>query len=98
MKNVYGHNLTVTLFGESHGQAIGAVIDGIASGIKVDEDFIKSQLSLRRPSGSISTARSEEDNFKILSGVFGGVTTGTPICIVIENQNTVSKDYSDIEG
>lgn len=98
MKNVYGHNLTLTLFGESHGAAIGAVIDGIASGIKINEEFIKSQLSLRRPSGNISTARSEEDNFKILSGVFGGVTTGTPLCIVIENQNTVSKDYSDVEG
>ncbi len=98
MKNVYGHNLTLTLFGESHASTIGAVIDGIASGIKINEEFIKSQLFLRRPSGNISTARSEEDNFKILSGVFSGYTTGTPICIVIENQNTVSKDYSDIEG
>ncbi len=98
MKNVYGHNLTLTLFGESHGKAIGAVIDGIASGIKIDEDFIKSQLSLRRPLGDISTARREEDKFEILSGVFNGYTTGTAICIVIENQNTASKDYSDVEG
>ena len=98
MKNVYGHNLTLTLFGESHGKAIGAVIDGIASGIKIDEDFIKSQLSLRRPLGDISTARCEEDKFEILSGVFNGYTTGTSICIVIENQNTASKDYSDVEG
>ena len=98
MKNVYGHNLTLTLFGESHGKAIGAVIDGIASGIKIDEDFIKSQLSLRRPLGDISTARREEDKFEILSGVFNGYTTGTSICIVIENQNTASKDYSDVEG
>lgn len=98
MKNVYGHNLTLTLFGESHGKAIGAVIDGIASGIKIDEDFIKSQLSLRRPLGDISTARREEDKFEILSGVFNGYTTGTSICIVIENQNTASEDYSDVEG
>ena len=98
MKNVYGHNLTITLFGESHGDAIGAVIDGIASGIKIDEDFIKGQLDLRRPSGAISTARSEADEFKILSGVFNGFTTGTPVCIIIENQNKVSKDYSDVNG
>ena len=98
MKNVYGHNLTLTLFGESHGQAIGAVIDGIASGIKIDEGFIKKQLSLRRPVGDISTARCEEDKFQILSGVFNGYTTGTPICIVIENQNTCGKDYSEING
>ncbi len=98
MKNIYGHNLTLTLFGESHGQAIGAVIDGIASGIKIDEEFIKGQLDLRKPVGSISTVRVEDDEFKILSGVFNGYTTGTPICIIIENQNTFSKDYSEIEG
>lgn len=98
MKNTYGHNLTITLFGESHGEAIGAVIDGIASGIKIDKQFINNQLSLRRPFGKISTARSEEDNFKILSGVFNGYTTGTPICIVIENQDIKSKDYSMING
>ncbi len=96
MKNTFGNNVSITLFGESHGAAIGAVLDGISPGIVVDEAFIKSQLALRRPVGAISTPRVEEDNFTILSGVFEGKTTGTPICIVIENQNTKSKDYGEI--
>ena len=95
MKNTFGNNVSVTLFGESHGEAIGAVIDGLAAGIKVDTDFIASQLDLRRPVGSISTPRAEKDNFKILSGVFEGKTTGTPICIVIPNENTHSSDYDE---
>ncbi len=98
MKNVFGNNITITLFGESHGEAIGAVLDGIAPGIEVDEDFIRHQLSLRRPSGEISTARSEADLFSIKSGVVGGKTTGTPICIIIENENKISKDYSELDG
>ena len=98
MKNTLGQNVAITLFGESHGEAIGAVVDGLAAGIKVDDEFIKSQLSLRRPVGSISTPRVEADEFKILSGVFNGYTTGTPICIVIPNENTKSKDYSEIRS
>lgn len=94
MKNTLGKNVTLTLFGESHGAAVGAVLDGIAPGIEVDEDFIKAQLSLRRPADNTSTARREPDNFTILSGVFEGKTTGTPICIIIPNENTKSKDYS----
>ena len=94
MKNVFGHNVSITLFGESHGAEIGAVIDGLAPGIRVDEEFISSQLLLRRPSGAISTARVEADKFRIVSGVFEGYTTGTPIAIIIPNENTKSKDYS----
>ena len=93
MKNTIGNNLSVTLFGESHGAAIGAVIDGLAAGITVDEENIRRALSLRRPAGKISTARCEADEFRILSGVFDGKTTGTPLCIVIENNDTRSKDY-----
>lgn len=96
MKNTIGQNVSVTLFGESHGEGIGAVIDGLAAGIEVDESFIENQLDLRRPVGKISTPRVEKDNFKILSGVFEGKTTGTPICIVIPNENTKSKDYGEI--
>lgn len=96
MKNTLGTNVTVTLFGESHGDSIGAVIDGLAAGIKVDEDFIRAQLTLRRPAGRISTARQESDPFKIVSGVFEGRTTGTPICIVIPNGDTRSKDYGEL--
>lgn len=94
MKNVLGNSITVTLFGESHGEQIGAVIDGIAPGIDVNLDFMRAQLELRKPHGKISTQRVETDEPHIVSGVFEGKTTGTPICILFENNNTKSKDYS----
>ncbi len=94
MKNILGTNLTLTLFGESHGEAIGAVIDGISPGIKVDKEEIDKMLTLRRPSGLISTQRQEKDDYSIVSGVFEGRTTGTPICIIIQNSSQRSKDYS----
>ena len=94
MKNTFGNSVAVTLFGESHGAAIGAVIDGLAPGIPVDEAYIARQLTLRRPSGQISTGRREADPFQILSGVVGGKTTGTPIAIVIPNQDAKSGDYA----
>ena len=94
MKNSFGNAVSVTLFGESHGAEIGAVLDGMPAGIPVDEAFIRSQLSLRRPQGRISTARVEPDAFRIVSGVFEGHTTGTPICILIPNTNTRSEDYT----
>lgn len=94
MKNSLGQNVTVTVFGESHGTGVGAVLDGMPAGIPVSEEFINHQLSLRRPSGDISTPRIEADNYIIYSGVYNGFTTGTPICIVIPNENTRSKDYS----
>ena len=93
MKNTFGQSVSVSLFGESHGPAVGAVIDGLSPGIAVSEDFIASRLSRRRPSSALDTPRQEKDEFKILSGVFNGKTTGTPICIVIPNENTRSKDY-----
>ncbi|MBR6651463.1 MAG: chorismate synthase [Clostridia bacterium] len=98
MKNTFGNNVSVTLFGESHGAAIGAVVDGLPAGIPVSEDFICHQLSLRRPIGKISTPRREADKFHILSGVYNGYTTGTSIAIVIENTNTHSSDYSDMRS
>ena len=94
MKNSIGNNLQVTLFGESHGPVIGCVLDGLTPGIKIDEDFIRHQLSLRRPSGKISTARVEKDEFQIVSGEFNGYTTGTSLCILIPNSTQHSKDYS----
>ncbi|MCR4790136.1 MAG: chorismate synthase [Treponemataceae bacterium] len=93
MKNTLGQNMTLTLFGESHGPYIGAVLDGLAPGIKVDKDFMNHQLDLRRPSGRISTARVEKDEFILASGVFNDRTTGTPLCILIPNQVQHSKDY-----
>lgn len=94
MKNVFGNSITVTLFGESHGAEIGAVVDGLAPGIDVDLEFMRKQLDLRKPHGKISTQRVETDEPHIVSGVFEGKTTGTPICILFENLNTKSKDYS----
>lgn len=94
MKNTFGNSVAVTIFGESHGEAIGAVLDGLAPGIRVDEEFIAAQLTLRRPSGKTGTARREQDPFRIVSGCFEGRTTGTPLCILIPNENTRSKDYS----
>lgn len=97
MKNTIGNSLTVTLFGESHGKAIGAVIDGMPSGIEVDEAYIAYQLSRRRPKDALSTPRQEKDEYRILSGVFEGKTTGTPICITIPNADTQSGDYGEMQ-
>ncbi|MBO4409181.1 MAG: chorismate synthase [Spirochaetales bacterium] len=94
MKNSFGNSMTVTLFGESHGQCTGVVLDGLAPGIRVDDSFIRAQLDLRRPSGAISTARVEEDQYQIVSGVYEGFTTGTPLCIIIPNKSVNSADYS----
>lgn len=94
MKNSIGNNMQVTLFGESHGPFIGCVMDGLAPGLKIDHEFIKHQLMLRRPSGKISTSRVEQDEFQIVSGEFNGFTTGTPLCILIPNNAMNSKDYS----
>ena len=97
MKNTFGNSLAVTLFGESHGKAIGVVIDGVPSGIKVDDEYIASQLTRRRPKGALSTPRQEKDEYSILSGVYNGRTTGTPICITIPNADTHSSDYSEMQ-
>ena len=94
MKNTFGNNITITLFGESHGEAIGCVLDGIAPGIEIDEEYIASQMEKRKGINSISTPRREADKVRILSGVFEGRTTGTPIALMIENQSQHSKDYS----
>ncbi len=97
MRNTIGNSFTLTLFGESHGKAIGGVLDGVPSGALVDEAFIASQMEKRKGINSISTPRREADEVKILSGVFNGRTTGTPICFMIENTDADSKDYSLIK-
>lgn len=93
MKNTFGQNVALTVFGESHGAGVGVVLDGLCAGIDVNEDEIKTALALRAPSMSTDTARREKDEFKILSGVFNGKSTGTPICIFVSNENTDSKAY-----
>jgi len=97
MSNTYGNFFKITTFGESHGKAIGVILDGCPAGLEIDEDFIQNELGRRRPGQSkITTQRKECDHFKLLSGVFENKTTGTPIMMLIENQDARSKDYSHI--
>ena len=83
MKNTFGQNVALTVFGESHGECVGVVVDGLAPGIKVDENFIAKQLARRAPSTNVDTARREKDAFKIVSGVFNGSPTVTPWCVIL---------------
>lgn len=98
MKNTIGTSVQLTLFGESHGPAVGVVLDGLAPGIRVDEAAIADRLSRRRPSGRTDTARVERDDYHIVSGVYQGLTTGSPITIVIPNENLHSEDYDMLKG
>lgn len=93
MSNTIGKNLRVTLFGESHGEEIGAVLDGMKAGEEVDYSLIDSLLAKRRPSGRGETARIEKDPYRFVSGIFNGKTTGAPICVLIPNENKRSSDY-----
>lgn len=95
MKNSFGSSISITLFGESHGDYIGAVLDGLAPGIKIDRGYIDGKLAMRRPAGKISTARVEGDEYEIVSGAYGEYTTGTPLCILIKNTNKRSSDYGE---
>lgn len=95
--NSFGEIFRVTTFGESHGAALGVIIDGVPAGLPVDLEFIKSELARRRPGQSaLSTARQESDAPEILSGVFEGVATGTPLAIIIRNTDQRSRDYSNV--
>jgi len=95
MANSYGKLFKISLFGESHSEAIGVVIDGVPSGITLDMDEISFEMSRRVPGNNLfSTPRKESDTPEILSGIFNGKTTGTPIACVIRNTNTRSKDYT----
>ena len=96
--NSIGQLFTVTTFGESHGLALGAIVDGCPPGLALSEADIQPDLDRRRPGQSkYTTQRREADQVRILSGVFEGRTTGTPIGLLIENQDQKSKDYSDIK-
>ena len=97
MKNTFGNSFSVTLFGESHGEAIGAVLDGVKPGVELDLEKISAILRRRRGAAAFSTKRSEKDEFKIVSGFFEGKTTGTPLCILIPNTDTKSADYSKMK-
>ena len=101
-KNQFGELFCITTFGESHGEALGVVIDGCPSGIEFDSEFLDSFLERRRPgnfgnvSGKVVTQRKEADEPEVLSGIFEGKTLGTPIAIIIRNTNQRSKDYDKI--
>lgn len=96
--NSFGQKLRLSTFGESHGKAIGCLLDGVPAGLEIDEAFIQSELDRRKPGKSeFETARKEDDKVEILSGVFEGKSTGTPIAMVIYNTDQKSKDYSNIK-
>ncbi|MBO4660218.1 MAG: chorismate synthase [Prevotella sp.] len=99
MSNTFGKIFTLTTFGESHGEAIGGVVDGMPAGIDVDIDFIQAELNRRRPGQSaITTNRKEADQIELLSGVFEGKTTGTPIGFIVRNTNQHSDDYDNMRS
>ena len=95
--NTFGALFTLTSFGESHGAAIGGVVDGMPAGIAVDMDFVRSEMLRRRPGQSaVTTGRKEPDEVEFLSGIFEGRTTGTPIGFIIRNTNQHSGDYDNL--
>ena len=97
MRNSFGNVFTLTTFGESHGSAVGGVVDGMPAGIEVDLEFIQHELNRRRPGQSaITTSRQEPDQVELLSGVFEGRTTGCPIGFIVRNQNQHSSDYDEL--
>ena len=97
MRNTFGHIFRLTTFGESHGEAIGGVVDGYPAGIEIDTDFIQNELNRRRPGQSaITTDRNEPDRIEILSGVFEGKSTGCPIGFIVRNSNQRSSDYEEM--
>ncbi len=94
--NTFGHMFRVTTFGESHGKAIGVVIDGVPAGLSISEQDIQRELSLRRPGRYLVSTRRESDDVEILSGVFNGRTTGSPIALLVRNVDVVSKPYEEL--
>lgn len=97
MSNTFGHRFTLTTFGESHGVAIGGVVDGMPAGIDIDLAFIQRELDRRRPGQSkLTTARRETDRVELLSGVFEGKSTGCPIGFIVHNENQHSQDYENM--
>ena len=97
MLNTFGHLINLTTFGESHGEAYGGIITNFPAGITVNFDYIQQQLDRRKPGQSkIVTQRKESDTVRFLSGIFEGVTTGTPIAFIVENENQRSKDYDHL--
>ncbi|HPB42771.1 MAG TPA: chorismate synthase, partial [Sphaerochaeta sp.] len=96
--NTFGNHFSVTTFGESHGPALGVIVDGVESGFTVDLEAIQKEMDRRRPGGNPSgTERNEIDKLIILSGLYEGVTTGTPIAMILESTNQRPRDYSHLK-
>lgn len=95
--NTFGNKLKLSTFGESHGVAIGGVVDGLPSGVRFDMEFIQNELDKRRPGGKYATSRKESDKIEILSGIYDGFTTGCPVGFIIANTSQHSKDYENIK-
>lgn len=96
--NSFGNHFRITTFGESHGVAIGCVVDGVPAGLEINEEYIQEALNRRKPGQNLyATARKEGDKVEILSGVFNGLSTGTSIALVIYNENQKSKDYENVK-
>lgn len=97
MSSIYGKIFRVSTFGESHGKAVGVVIDGCPAGIEIDVEFVQSELDRRKPGQSkITTQRKEGDRIEVISGIFEGKSTGTPVTLLVWNEDQRSKDYSHI--
>lgn len=97
MVNAFGEKFSFATFGESHGRAVGCVLEGVPAGLKIDEEFLQACMDARKPGGRYATARKEGDRVEILSGVFEGRATGTPLAMVVFNTNQKSKDYDAIK-
>ena len=99
MSGIWGNKFKVSIFGESHCKAIGVVLDGVPSGMELDFDYISTEMKRRAPGkNKISTSRKEDSQYEIMSGVFNGKTTGTPLCALIWNKNPHSQDYEVLKN
>ncbi len=98
MSSTIGKIFKITTYGESHGKSLGVIIDGVPAGLSIDENFIQKEVNKRKPMNNFNTSRLEDDIIEIHSGVFNGLSTGTPIFIQVKNNNIRSKDYSDIKN
>ncbi|HDD36796.1 MAG TPA: chorismate synthase, partial [Archaeoglobus veneficus] len=95
--NTFGYVFRLTSYGESHGKAVGCIIDGCPANLELSEEDIQKELDRRKPGGKLASKRKEEDKVAILSGVFDGKTLGTPISIIVENRDVDSKPYEAIK-
>ena len=96
--NTFGQKFKFTTFGESHGVALGCIVDGVPAGVKIDLDFIQSEMNRRKPGqNKLQTARKEDDKVEVLSGTFEGLSTGTPIAMILYNGNQKSRDYDNVK-